>query len=561
MPVCGDSAYEMVSVFGIGDIKKNVVAEAQISSINRANNTADLVYISTCSPALPSTDIEFYYHCETSTGTLEDLAKGHKAFAEGETVYVVHLPAIGEEVARTYIVGHVDIRSTRKCILEYLEVRQGDYVTLVDVASKSVFDLISFAGVVGGPAKPASFPCLYAGVYFAWRSYYFETATSGVTIWPSTATQFIGALTMFPDTESPYTTASSGGWDVPVANQNAAYWASFHPDPGLFYYDATASVKNDRYTDNYSTPRVISEDFIETSDRHFMERNYILSTGYDLYEGTDSFFKSYSSIMTAEKFCGLYILDGSGMDYVGVKLEITGAGEVNDPVNELSSASYTVTLEYSASIKITRVGLFTNDIAFDQTFSISASADADGPYDPNPAITLTGEAHYLGGLSGSSGYYYAIGGVYTDYCALALLNSWSWGNDNCAVGRFGYYFLHGVVFTNNTLDLSIVDTDAVGFGGADVQMSITYAEGDAKIVPGVLIIPVVGSGLFSSMSGIDFASPVYLRDCLPFADRTLSTAIADAVVDLTQEVFTADGMVGARATPSLDVFLLKNEYA
>lgn len=117
MAVCGERTYDMIELASLFDLRDSRIVEAQIVSIDSANNTAEVTLISTCAPVseLTLTDVEFFYHCEYSTGTIEDLADGYKAFSVGDDVILIYSPAKGDVTERLYIVGHADIKNVSKC--------------------------------------------------------------------------------------------------------------------------------------------------------------------------------------------------------------------------------------------------------------------------------------------------------------------------------------------------------------------------------------------------------------------------------------------------------------
>jgi hypothetical protein len=58
--------------------------------------------------------VPFFYHCQFSDGSAEDLVLGYSAFIPGEWVYVLHIPG---DIPTSYIFGHADIKGTIICEL------------------------------------------------------------------------------------------------------------------------------------------------------------------------------------------------------------------------------------------------------------------------------------------------------------------------------------------------------------------------------------------------------------------------------------------------------------
>lgn len=188
---CGESDYQAVEYAGLFDLKGAQILRAEINSVDQANNTADITLLDECE-AYASRDVsevEFFYHCEDSTGTIEDLARGHRAFKEADVVYVLAIPTQGDIAERFYVVGHVDIRGTERCnFSEYLLIGidgndsgneflpKFTWITIFDVGTGSALDLAAFENIDElSPPKPSSFPCLYDGA-LSWIEYNFRNS-------------------------------------------------------------------------------------------------------------------------------------------------------------------------------------------------------------------------------------------------------------------------------------------------------------------------------------------------------------------------------------------------
>lgn len=180
MAECGDSTYDLIDFVNANDLQNSVLFSAQIDSINRATSKASISLVNACDAleSLDLTEVEFFYHCESSTGTVEDLAFGHLAFNVGDIVYCIFSPANGNAEQRLYIIGHVDIKFTKTCAREYLIITipygfdlMGNpvyYYTIVDVGSKSILDLATFISQDITAPGPVSFPAAYDDAALSW---------------------------------------------------------------------------------------------------------------------------------------------------------------------------------------------------------------------------------------------------------------------------------------------------------------------------------------------------------------------------------------------------------
>lgn len=186
MADCGNHDYQMIEYANLFDLRDMQLYRAQIDMVYGTTNTADITMLDPC-PEYSTTPevlgVPFWYHCDYSTGTLADLAKGYRAFSVYDIVYVLAVPANGSVPARMYIVGHVDIRGTHGCPYEYLFITFGfyfksiwrEYTTVYDPSSGLKLDLSTFTPKdSGSPAAPASLPCATSSMT-AWKAYNFGT--------------------------------------------------------------------------------------------------------------------------------------------------------------------------------------------------------------------------------------------------------------------------------------------------------------------------------------------------------------------------------------------------
>ena len=160
-----DTNYEMIELANLFDLDKARIVQAQINSIDSANNCANITFSSECVElaGLSVDAVKFFYHCDNSTGTEEDLVNGHKAFKANEYVYCLWCPASPSVEERFFIIGHVDIRRTKRCIPEILylllrgNAQTGDVYGLFDTSTGDLLDLDNFVNIdESSPAKPSS---------------------------------------------------------------------------------------------------------------------------------------------------------------------------------------------------------------------------------------------------------------------------------------------------------------------------------------------------------------------------------------------------------------------
>ena len=194
-----DYTHEQMELSTAYDLRNARVVQAQINSIDAAENCAAITLAGECAELAEKSveAVKFFYHCENSTGTVEDLARGYKAFKENDFVIVLWVPASGEREEQFYIIGHVDIRGTERCnFSEYLLIGldgndsgneflpKFTWITIfdvgtgsaLDVGTGSALDLAAFENIDElSPPKPSSFPCLY-GAALSWIEYNFRNS-------------------------------------------------------------------------------------------------------------------------------------------------------------------------------------------------------------------------------------------------------------------------------------------------------------------------------------------------------------------------------------------------
>lgn len=222
MADCGKLDYQLIEQVGARALDTAQLLRAEINSIDTDSNTADITLLDTCE-ALDGIDmsaVPFWYHCEFSSGTLEDLQKGHLAFQDGDMVYALYNSATGSAPAILHVIGHVDIRDTRVCgTSDYILIKETNstfhsytYVTVFDVTAGQQLDLGTFVPLDGSPAAPAALPCVMNAAFTAWWDYNFSDPSAPLPV-PFTVAEFGEASGPVVTTES---------W--PVNTDNACHW-------------------------------------------------------------------------------------------------------------------------------------------------------------------------------------------------------------------------------------------------------------------------------------------------------------------------------------------------
>lgn len=179
MADCGDYDYQAIVYRGLFDLKNAQIIRAQINSIDSTGNTASVTLLDECplDDWLDTDSVPFFYHCENSTGTVEDLANGYKAFSNGDMVYLLLNQENGDNAAQAYIIGHIDQRDTNQCGSEYLAVSAlagvDDNIvvvrTIIDLVSGNVINLSTFVDREGSPTRPSSIPFIDTNGWFAYN--------------------------------------------------------------------------------------------------------------------------------------------------------------------------------------------------------------------------------------------------------------------------------------------------------------------------------------------------------------------------------------------------------
>lgn len=498
MGICGDSPYEMVDFYQLNDLKNGQLYRAEIDAIDRTANTADITLLDECSSPASLMDVPFFYHCETSTGTLEDLERGNEAFVVGDWVYVMFAPAVGEDAARFYIIGHVDIRGTKRCSKgEYIVIVMGPYwgewVVIYDTASFSMLDLASFESLPGSPSPPAAFPCERTPSFLSWLSFNFETATPAAEI---------------PHTAVVQTTSESGltSTVLSLSSNHAS-----QPSPPGYHYESLQDTWLS-HPDSYSNSSY-------TGDYTQYESNY-----YYRFICTASFEKH---------FVGRHkwrIFDDVIDDYIYVK-------SVIDETLELSGSSTPKTTP--------------SDRSFDQYISIQSSASA---------YLVSGTAQFDYGLlnkseTGSQTWEFIYGGTSTKNCTGNVVIAptlWAWGNVYC-IGAYGFYSIFGGMLDTPIVPITTTGTrahllDYVHYSIID-EWNLFMIWGEIDPVYSAFPMPIVT--IFAESPEIDITNPVSVQECISNNSRAQSIGIANSCKILAEHILTTHGIETAKYGPSL----------
>ncbi len=186
MADCNNTDYQMIDFSTITDIENAQIVKAEINSIDENNNCADITLINECIElsGVDLSEVEFFYHCQYSTGTVEDLAKGWRAFAVADEVLVIYIPANGEVLERLYIIGHTDLRGTQQCRYgDFLYLYAGTCVSIFDVSNGCVLDLSTWYNIDDeSPNAPDTLPCIKDSAFDSWFAYNFIASVAAVDV-------------------------------------------------------------------------------------------------------------------------------------------------------------------------------------------------------------------------------------------------------------------------------------------------------------------------------------------------------------------------------------------
>ena len=193
MADCPDSNTQKIEYSGLSTLSKSKILRAEIDSIDEENNCAEVTLLDVCEDvnSVDFSAIPFDYLCDGKANrTAEALLDGYKAFTSGDMVYLLFLPEADSAGNQAYIIGHVDIRETKKCqVYEYVYIvmtgylsgytGEVTYATIFDVGNSCTLDIDTFVNKdESSPPKPSSIPTIYTTDFNAWRNYNFTTLST-----------------------------------------------------------------------------------------------------------------------------------------------------------------------------------------------------------------------------------------------------------------------------------------------------------------------------------------------------------------------------------------------
>lgn len=356
MADCGNYSYQAIEYRGLFDLRDAQIVRAEIDSINSGANTAAVTLLDACDQDdwLNTSAVPFFYHCEHSTGTVEDLAFGYMAFAEGDMVYLLLTKENGEEPAQAYIIGHVDIRNTRRCLApEYLMVTLAlnykgtshSYTTIFDASTGAKMDLTSFENLPGSPAAPSSFPVASADIS-PWLTYNFEAPVAPHGIAGTIDLTDAAGSTYYKDASGDYESWLYDGIDDDVSYTGQSYELCAKFNTGNATYQDNYSLV---YTGNNNSNQPVEYSYTTTHER----------SGVTKYELGDTYCRAYwSSISltedldhTADKhLCGQIVSGGVTYPFWWesdsqkiVRVEVSNSGDTT----QINTSTYSYSYSFS----------------------------------------------------------------------------------------------------------------------------------------------------------------------------------------------------------------------
>lgn len=569
MAKCGKFLYELIETLGLSDLRSNIILAATIVSIDRVNNTATVTYDTHADPALPTQNIEFFYHCEFSDGTLDDLMFGNLAFGVDDLVYVVNLPATGETASRLYIVGHRNLRLTIPCINEILEIRQDDFVTLIDIGKQQVFNIKDFEErleilpadstappeydcVRNGVSVKCRFPCAFNLAYETWRDSYFELSIA----YPMTLLENLSHYTPYGYTKTVVdvsvgttTTWSTAGWDVPP---NAWDWDVIYSYENIIDSEITDQYGVLYYTHNWD-------------DKHsgWSSRPGYAATNYGPpLDITESVLFDKTLIYSVESAV-------SGKRY-GISIDREAS------LHFLQTGNWTelTPFEFSSNIQFFKKGIFSISDIVENANPIPmlsyGSALTNNTLHGLQGLSYTGDILFDTGAAGFAVNEY-IGFRYTAGIG-GLLYDWTYIPSDVGIkarGKNFFYFVDGLYgevgtydFSNDSSGITVVLDQ--NWGNTPYLAYVDTAEIISRIVTDIVVIPFCTATMYMKMKTVNFANPVLIDDFFDYADVQISSVIDTELINLVKYVYVNEGIGsannGAGKKPSLAVFALKEEY-
>lgn len=498
MGVCGDSPYDMMEFYQLHDLRAGQLYRAEIDAIDRMANTADITLLDVCASPGSLMDVPFFYHCETSTGTVEDLANGHKAFLVGDWVYAIHIPPVADEEPRFFIIGHVDIRGTRRCLMgEFILIRMGpfssEWAVIYDTATKSMLDLVAFVSLPGSPAAPTAFPTEMNAGFTNWLDYNFELSTPVADI---------------PHFSIIQTVVKTGESTVLVSmNSNQ----SSQPSPPGYHHESEQTT----WTSHPAS-------FI---DRSFGGNYTSFESAY--YYDLSCTFSTTTHLIGDHRW---RIYDAVIDDYIYVESAIDESFSMSGssvPKSSPWNGGFDQTISINSSASLT---LFSNNAIFDYDF-FNKSAQ------------------------GSQTWEFIYGGASTkNYTGSIAVHPtlYTWENVYC-IGEYGFYSIFGGIIDDP--DIPITATGHRAFIWEQVHYSNISDPNLFMIYDSIpfayktLPMPIVT--MFEDTPSFDLTQPVSVKDCIDNNSASQSLGLAAACKVLADKILLTYGDVQARTGPSV----------
>lgn len=499
-----DSIHELIGSAGLLDMRNAEVVRAEIDTINRAENTASITLLDVCESVgeLDLANVPFWYHCEKTVGTLEDLERGHAAFKAGDMVFAVRFPEIGEVVDRFFIVGHVGKRGTVKCVSDYIVVSMGasalDSATafiVFDVSTSELLDLETFQNLDElSPAAPATWPASKT-TYWDWLQYNFNAATPGATV-PVTITAKTdpnySELTVFDE---------SNNWlDYPAHSDPYSSQESdkYPEDTGYLYNSSRSHALNSfqGFNASNSPTYATGSKTVEFGERY-------LDRGWDIVDGVTSATSSVN-ILTVE-----------GTTLSGAMVHATGVATCNYSASLSVGVSSTIGTS-SVSYASTDEADFSASVALGEVVVTSGAPFFDFPMWANRRRAAT-----------------AVGlfGFYTVFCAPVLLRECS----------------------SFTFDFGLITTQ-----GLTPEEWETFGMDPAYSTTGIKFNSVASVSAFSDVDGINLLTPVSPVACMQVSNSDKATSLANSIDALGEHVYAAYGWGVGGVGPTLSVYEKKD---
>ena len=500
---CGESDYTMITFADLFDLRYARMFKGTIVSIDSITNTANIIILEAC-PEIAEKDLSavpFFYHCEDSTGTVEDLARGYKAFAEDDEVMVLLVPENGETEERLFIIGHADVRTLKKCIAsEYLLLQMNGCVTIFDTATGATLDLLTFENLDElSPLAPTELPCVGTTAFTEWLLYNFRAAVPACDI-PGTGYPF-SAITV-----SDVVSSSGTGGHVP--GQKFGTWYSYAESSSPTYPTFSYGIRSEiAYGPPHGPPHAPP----------------YIGIGYYTYSSTFNTWVDNGENTDGWAFTGT--TDGVFQYYLRAKREIVGSRDTSGGSPENRTGSFAL---------------------FSRTGRVRLWAKL-----------LDGELREFGNIehscSGGIGYYRA-----TFYISGVFINNINWlapykWNVCKSIGEGYIYTLTGVSVKNESVEATMIPPYPVNTIFADVLYNFSENSGDqlyynssALTVDKISFAPIATVTHIDSIPFINKTIPSSLKEAMRNSDEVKALGLENTARDLCQFVFDDYGWLAVR---------------